>query len=98
MLLNYYVAFGTSGLVCCWSCRIGSISFVHCYACQRYGATNYINSGTICSTICSYNTAKDMTAALPEIGSLEGKHALFFKFASPEKEKSVCRLESFVFE
>jgi len=43
-------------------------------------------------------TATDMTAELPEIGSLEGKHALFFKFASPEKEKSVCRLESFVFE
>ena len=43
-------------------------------------------------------TVTEMTAPLPEIGSLEGKHALFFKFASPEKEASVCQLESFVFE
>ncbi len=42
-------------------------------------------------------TATEMKTSLPDIGQLEGKHALFFKFASPVKETSICRLESFFF-
>ena len=43
-------------------------------------------------------TVTDMKVKLPEIGSLEGKHAVFFKFSSPVKEKSLCRLESLRFK
>ena len=39
--------------------------------------------------------ATELKVSLPDIGSLEGKHALFFKFSSPVKEKSLCQLESF---
>ena len=37
----------------------------------------------------------ELKVSLPDIGSLEGKHAVFFKFSSPVKEKSLCQLESF---
>ena len=39
----------------------------------------------------------DMKVTLPDIGSLEGKHAIFLKFSSPVKEKSICQLENFMF-
>ena len=39
----------------------------------------------------------EMIVDLPGLAELSGKHALFFKFASPTKEKSVCILEDFVF-
>lgn len=35
---------------------------------------------------------------LPELKALDGKHALFFLFASDTKEKSICTLENFVFQ
>ena len=41
--------------------------------------------------------ATQMKVLLPEIGNLEGKQALFFKFSSPVKEQSLCQLESFLF-
>ena len=41
--------------------------------------------------------ATEMEAVLPGIAELEGKHAIFFKFSSPVKEKSLCQLESFCF-
>ena len=43
-------------------------------------------------------TVTDMKVKLPEIGDLEGKHAIFLKFSSPVKEKSVCRLETIAFK
>ena len=39
-----------------------------------------------------------MTATLPELGELSGKHALFFVFSSSTKDKSICTLESLGFE
>jgi len=35
---------------------------------------------------------------LPALHELDGKHALFFLFASETKEKSICSLENFVFK
>ena len=35
---------------------------------------------------------------LPALQELDGKHALFFLFASETKEKSICSLENFVFK
>ena len=43
-------------------------------------------------------TATDMRVILPDLGDLEGKHAIFLKFSSPVKEKSICTLNSFVFK
>ena len=41
--------------------------------------------------------ATEMETLLPAVAELEGKHAIFFKFSSPVKEKSLCQLESFCF-
>ena len=43
-------------------------------------------------------TATDMRVILPDLGDLEGKHAIFLKFSSPVKEKSICTLNKFVFQ
>ncbi len=43
-------------------------------------------------------TSTELSADLPALAELSGKHALFFKFASDTKEKSLCKLEDFVFE
>ena len=43
-------------------------------------------------------TATEMKVTLPDIGNLEGKHAIFFKFSSPVPETSICRLESLMFK
>ena len=43
-------------------------------------------------------TATDMRVILPDLGDLEGKHAIFLKFSSPVKEKSICTLNNFVFQ
>ena len=43
-------------------------------------------------------TSTELTADLPALAEFTGKHALFFKFASDTKEKSLCKLEDFVFE
>ena len=43
-------------------------------------------------------TSTELSADLPALAELTGKHALFFKFASDTKEKSLCKLEDFVFE
>ena len=37
------------------------------------------------------------TVTLPELGQLTGKHAIFFKFKSDTKEKSLCTLNNLVF-
>ena len=43
-------------------------------------------------------TATEMSVALPDLGTLQGKHALFLKFSSPVPETSICRLESLMFK
>ena len=40
----------------------------------------------------------DMKVMLPDLGHLEGKHAVFLKFSSPVKEKSICTLNYIVFQ
>ncbi|MBQ9230781.1 MAG: family 43 glycosylhydrolase [Prevotella sp.] len=41
---------------------------------------------------------QELTANLPALGELTGKHAIFFLFSSDTKEKSLCTLRDFVFE
>ena len=40
----------------------------------------------------------ELTAELPALTELSGKHALYFTFSSPTKGKSICSLESLVFD
>ena len=40
----------------------------------------------------------ELTAELPDLAKLSGKHAIFFTFSSNTKEKSLCTLHDFVFE
>ena len=54
--------------------------------------------GTLKLTADMPHTATELKVSLPETGSLEGRHAVFFKFYSPVKEKSICQLESFLFK
>ena len=42
-------------------------------------------------------TPTEMKAILPELGKLEYKRAIFFKFKSDVKDKSLCTLHDFVF-
>ena len=42
-------------------------------------------------------TPIELTIPLPGISELMGKHAIFFKFSSDTKEKSICWLTDFVF-
>ena len=39
----------------------------------------------------------ELSAALPALSEMEGKHAIFFLFSSETKEKSLCTLQDFVF-
>jgi len=43
-------------------------------------------------------TTTEMTATLPALSKLTGKHALFFVFSSKTKEKSLCTLQDFQFK
>ena len=43
-------------------------------------------------------TSTEVSETLPSLNELTGKHALFFVFSSPVKEKSLCTLEEFVFQ
>ena len=40
----------------------------------------------------------ELSADLPDLSQLTGKHAIFFTFSSDTKEKSLCILEDFVFK
>ena len=40
----------------------------------------------------------EMSASLPALAELSGKHAIFLTFSSEVKEKSLCTLEDFVFQ
>jgi len=54
--------------------------------------------GTIELKASMPNTLTEMTASLPAIGELQGKHALYFLFSLATKEKSLCKLQDFQFE
>ncbi len=43
-------------------------------------------------------TPTELSVPLPELGLFTGKHALYFTFSSATKEKSLCRLQDFVFK
>ncbi len=44
------------------------------------------------------DTPTELSVPLPELGQFTGKHALYFTFSSATKEKSLCRLQDFVFK
>ena len=43
-------------------------------------------------------TSTELTVDLPELSQLTGKHAIYFVFSSPARERSLCTLEDFVFK
>ena len=43
-------------------------------------------------------TATELKANLPKLSEMSGKHAIYFKFSSDTKEKSLCTLTDFVFK
>ena len=43
-------------------------------------------------------TPIELSIPLPGMSGLTGKHAIFFKFSSPVKEKSICSLENLMFQ
>ena len=43
-------------------------------------------------------SSTELTANLPALAEMTGKHAIFFVFSSETKEKSLCTLEELVFE
>ena len=54
--------------------------------------------GSIELTADKPKESTQMSVSLSELANFSGKHAIFFVFSSPEKEKSICTLESFVFD
>ena len=40
----------------------------------------------------------ELSADLPALSEMTGKHAIFFTFSSATKDQSLCTLEDFVFE
>ena len=40
----------------------------------------------------------ELSATLPGLSEMSGKHAIFFKFSSDIKDKSLCKLHDFVFQ
>ena len=61
----------------------------------------WVSQGVILGTIQLKadmpKSSTEMSVSLPALAKLTGKHALFFTFSSPTKEKSICTLEDFVF-
>ena len=57
-----------------------------------------VELGTIALKAGMTQTATELKACLPKLGSMSGKHAIYFKFVSDTKEKSLCTLENFVFK
>jgi hypothetical protein len=54
--------------------------------------------GSITVTADMSQQPVELTADLPSMNKLSGKHALFFVFASSTKEQSICTLHDFVFQ
>jgi hypothetical protein len=42
--------------------------------------------------------AVDLEIAVPELGKMDGKHAIYLKFSSEVKEKSICILNNLKFK
>ena len=53
--------------------------------------------GTLSLKASMAQTPTELALELPAVASLEGKHALFFVFASDVKQQSLCTLHDFVF-
>jgi hypothetical protein len=43
-------------------------------------------------------TSTELTAPLPELAKMTGKHAIYFVFSSETKQQSLCTLEDFAFK
>ena len=54
--------------------------------------------GTLDLTADMPRVSTELAIPLPELGALDGKHALFLCFSSPVKDQSLCALESLVFD
>ena len=54
--------------------------------------------GTLDLTADMPLVSTELAVPLPGLGTLDGKHALFLSFSSPVKDRSLCALESLVFE
>ncbi len=54
--------------------------------------------GTITLSADMPQQAVEQAVALPKLGELSGKHAIFFIFKSDTKEKSLCKLHDLVFK
>ena len=54
--------------------------------------------GTIPVTAHMVQNSTDLSVDLPELAAFTGKHAIYFKFSSETKEKSICILEDFEFQ
>ena len=54
--------------------------------------------GSIPITSHMVQNSTDLTVDLPDLAKYKGKHAIFFKFASDTKDKSICILEDFEFK
>ena len=54
--------------------------------------------GSIPITSHMVQNSTDLTVDLPDLAKYKGKHAIFLKFASDTKDKSICILEDFEFK
>ena len=54
--------------------------------------------GTIPITAHMAQNPTDLSVDLPELANYTGKHAIYFKFESETKEKSICILDDFEFQ
>ena len=54
--------------------------------------------GTIALTADMPQTSTELSAPLPQLSEMTGKHALFFVFSSKTKGQSLCTLEDFVMQ
>ena len=71
---------------------------------EKVTEVKYINtsSGSLLGTIelktDMPKVSTELTAELPALTELTGKHAIYLKFSSATKEKSLCTLETLVFK
>lgn len=71
---------------------------IEIWAQRPWASQGGIPLGTIALSASMPATSTELTATLPDIGQLQGKCAIFFKFVSEAKGQSLCTLEDFVFE
>ena len=68
------------------------------WACRPWAAQDGLLLGSIKLTADMPQRPRVIHVSLPYIGKLEHKHAIFFKFKSATKDKSICTLHNFMFE